>query len=124
LMDAVAGDDALSDSIVAGQLAAVERLRARNFEGTLLGFVAKALASPRVGVARVTADFWEQFDRAETLEEIRQYRPSAYKALPEAVRRSSISGFLPPTKGTPSATARGERAISFDRSATRRICMR
>jgi hypothetical protein len=30
----------------------------------------------------VAFDFWEQFDRAEQLEELRLYRPSIYKALP------------------------------------------
>ncbi len=28
-------------------------------------------------------DFWEQFDLAEQLEEVRMYRPSALRALPE-----------------------------------------
>jgi len=32
----------------------------------------------------VTYDFWHQFDAAQALEELRLYRPSIYKALPEA----------------------------------------
>jgi hypothetical protein len=32
----------------------------------------------------VTFDFWNQFDSAQALEELRLYRPGIYKALPEA----------------------------------------
>jgi hypothetical protein len=32
----------------------------------------------------VAFDFWHQFDASEQLEEIRMYRPGAFKALPEA----------------------------------------
>src|SRR5207248_213173 len=39
LMDAVVSDVALQDQIVAGQLAAVDRLRSKDFAGALLGFV-------------------------------------------------------------------------------------
>ena len=39
LMDAIVSNAALQDAIVDGQLAAVERLRAKDFAGTLLGFV-------------------------------------------------------------------------------------
>ena len=46
-------------------------------------YVETILDSPRTGVARVGFDFWQQFDAAERLEEIRKFRPSAYKALPE-----------------------------------------
>jgi hypothetical protein len=30
----------------------------------------------------VALDFWQQFDAAQALEELRQVRPSLYKALP------------------------------------------
>jgi hypothetical protein len=33
---------------------------------------------------RVAFDFWQQFDAAEELEELRLYRPAIYKALPES----------------------------------------
>jgi L-malate glycosyltransferase len=82
LMDTILSDVALQDAIVAGQLAAVERLRARDFAGTLLGFVRQILAAPRAARPRVTFDFWHQFDAAQELEELRQYRPGIYKALP------------------------------------------
>jgi glycosyltransferase involved in cell wall biosynthesis len=84
LMDAIVSDAALQDAIVDGQTAAVRRLQAKDFPGTLLGFVDRILDSPRAAGPSVAFDFWHQFDEAEQLEELRRYRPSAYKALPEA----------------------------------------
>ncbi|MGE3509182.1 MAG: glycosyltransferase [Vicinamibacterales bacterium] len=84
LMDAVLSDAALQEAILERQDAAVERLRAKDFDGTLLGFVRQILDAPRTGRARVAFDFWEQFDEAEQLEALRLYRPSVYKALPLA----------------------------------------
>ena len=83
LMDALVSDAALRDAIVDGQLAAVERLRSRDFAGTLLGFVDRILSRPRAPKPHVLFDFWHQFDAAEELEELRLYRPSVYRALPE-----------------------------------------
>ena len=40
--------------------------------------------APRAPAPHVAFDFWQQFDAAEELEELRLYRPSIYKALPEA----------------------------------------
>jgi L-malate glycosyltransferase len=84
LIDAVVSNAALQDAIVEGQLAAVERLRARDFGGMLLGFVDRIQSCPRAAAHRVAFDFWEQFDAAQQLEELRLYRPAIYKALPEA----------------------------------------
>jgi glycosyltransferase involved in cell wall biosynthesis len=84
LMDAIISNVDLQDAIVDGQLAAVERLRAKDFSGTLLGFVEDILSAPRSPAPRVAYDFWHQFDAAQALEELRLYRPSIYKALPEA----------------------------------------
>lgn len=84
LMDAVLSDGALRERIIEGQTAAVDRLRAKDFSGTLLGFVEGILASPRAAWPSVAYDFWRQFDAAEVLEAIRRERPSAFKALPEA----------------------------------------
>jgi L-malate glycosyltransferase len=84
LMDAVLSDPDLQDRIVEGQLDAVDRLQARDFDGTLLRFVDQIFSAPRVGVPRVAFDFWHQFDAFEALEEVRLFRPSAFKALPEA----------------------------------------
>ncbi len=83
LMDAVLSDPDLQDEIVGRQLDAVDRLQARDFDGTLLRFVEGILTSPRLGQPHVAFDFWRQFDQLEELEEIRRYRPSAFMALPE-----------------------------------------
>jgi hypothetical protein len=84
LMDAVISDAALQDEIVAGQLDAVARLQAKDFDGTLLRFVDQILSSPRQGTSHVAFDFWHQFDSFEQLEDLRLDRPSAFAALPEA----------------------------------------
>ena len=69
--------------IVEGQLAAVGRLRARDFAGTLLRFVDKILSGPRAPAPKVTFDFWGQFDAAEEIDELRLHRPALYQALPQ-----------------------------------------
>ena len=84
LMDAILSNASLRHRIVEGQLAAVDRLRAKDFGGTLLGFVNDILAKPRAPAPTVAFDFWAQFDAAQELEEIRLVRPAAYHALPEA----------------------------------------
>ena len=83
LMDAVLSNPDLQDAIIDAQLGAVERLQAKDFDGTLLRFVEQILASPRQGSAHVSYDFWHQFDALERLQETRMFRPSAYMALPE-----------------------------------------
>jgi L-malate glycosyltransferase len=83
LMDEIVSNAALQDRIVDGQLAAVERLRSKDFAGTLLGFVDRIRAAPRAAAPHVAFDFWGQFDAAQELEELRMYRPGIYKALPE-----------------------------------------
>jgi L-malate glycosyltransferase len=82
LMDAIVSDASLQDRIVEAQLAAVVRLRSKDFAGTLRGFVDQILASPRAPRPAVTFDFWHQFDAAQELEELRLYRPAIYQALP------------------------------------------
>jgi L-malate glycosyltransferase len=84
LVDAVVSSPLLQDAIVDGQLAAVERLLAKDFGRMLLDFVSRILSCPRAASPRVAFDFWEQFDAAWHLEELRLYRPAIYKALPEA----------------------------------------
>jgi glycosyltransferase involved in cell wall biosynthesis len=84
LMDEIISNADLQDRIVDGQLAAVGRLQSRDFAGTLLGVVARILASPRAPAPHVAFDFWAQFDAAQELEELRMSRPGIYKALPEA----------------------------------------
>ena len=40
--------------------------------------------APRAPAPRVAPDFWRQFDEAEMLDEVRKYRPAAFKRLPDA----------------------------------------
>ena len=82
LMDAIVADRDLQERIVEGQLAAVARLQAKDFGGTLLRFVDEILSKPRAPLPKVTFDFWGQFDAAQELEEIRLFRPALYHALP------------------------------------------
>ena len=83
LMDAIVSNCALQDALVDGQLAAVDRLRAKDFAGTLIRLVDEILAAPRARPAKVAFDFWHQFDAAQELEELRLSRPGIYKALPD-----------------------------------------
>jgi len=82
LMDAVLSNSDVQEAVIHGQLAAVDRLRARDFAGTLLGLINRILSARRAQTPRVTYDFWHQFDAAEELEELRLDRPSIYKVLP------------------------------------------
>ena len=82
LMDAITADRGLQERIVEGQLAAVDRLRSKDFGGTLLRFVDDILSAPRAPQPKVAFDFWGQFDAAQELEEIRLFRPALYHALP------------------------------------------
>jgi glycosyltransferase involved in cell wall biosynthesis len=84
VMDAVLGDAALEQAIVESQDAALDRLRAKDFGGTLLRYVRQLLDRPPRAAPEVAFDFWAQFDQYERLEELRQYRPALYRALPEA----------------------------------------
>ena len=84
LIDLIATDAALQDRIIEGQDAALARLQARDFAGTLLKFVDQVRSHPRRAHPPTTDDFWEQVKLAEELEEIRSYRPAAFQALPKA----------------------------------------
>ena len=82
LINAVIADRAVADRIVEGQYAALDRLQAKDFAGTLLRHVDTVLGSPRKPHPPVAFDFWDQVDQAEELDEIKAYRPSAFLALP------------------------------------------
>jgi glycosyltransferase involved in cell wall biosynthesis len=84
LMNAVLSDGDLEDRVLAAQDAALDRLRAQDFGALAVQFVTQVLASPRRPPAPVAYDFWRQFRQAEELEEIRQRRPAAFRALPFA----------------------------------------
>ena len=83
LIHEIVTDQALADRIVCGQDAALARLVARDFGGTLLRFIDQVRARPRITHPPTAYDFWDQVALAEELEEIRMYRPSAYQALPK-----------------------------------------
>jgi len=82
LMHALVSDAAFEDRVLAAQDAALARLVAKDFDGLVVRFVRDVLASPRRPPAPVAYDFWRQVKLAEELEEIRQYRPAAFRALP------------------------------------------
>jgi glycosyltransferase involved in cell wall biosynthesis len=84
LMDTILSDAALRERILDGQERALDRLLATDFKSTLLSLLDGILSGPRAPRPRVAFDFWERFDAAQDLEELRKYRPSLYKALPEA----------------------------------------
>jgi glycosyltransferase involved in cell wall biosynthesis len=84
LVDAVVSDDALYARVVARQNEALVRLRAQDFDRTLLGFVDNVLSTPRRPAPQVAWDFWDQFRQAEELYELQQYRPALFRGLPES----------------------------------------
>lgn len=84
LMDAVVSDARIEEAVIESQDASLQRLRARDFGGTLLRFVEQTLALPPRDAPEVAWDFWHQFDQFERLEELRQFRPALFRALPQA----------------------------------------
>ena len=60
----------------------LDRLEAKDFAGTLLRHVDNVVAAPRREHPPVAFDFWDQVNQAEEYDEIKQYRPSAFLALP------------------------------------------
>jgi glycosyltransferase involved in cell wall biosynthesis len=84
-------DPGVEDAVLAAQDSALDRLLARDFAGTLLGHVERLLATPPRPAPAVTWDFWAQFEQFDRLEELRQFRPSLFRALPAADQ--------PPTAG-------------------------
>jgi hypothetical protein len=72
----------IEDAVVASQDAALARLLDRDFAGTLLGFVDGLRQRPPRPAPPVAYDFWAQFDQFERLEELRQFRPAVFQALP------------------------------------------
>lgn len=82
LVDAVLSDAAVGQRVLAAQDAALARLKARDFGGTLLAWVDRIAASPRAGTPHVAFDFWDQLRAYERLEELRMFRPAVFKGLP------------------------------------------
>jgi L-malate glycosyltransferase len=113
LMEAVLDDGRLEDAILESQDSALERLRARDFGGTLLRFVDQTLAGPPREAPEVAWDFWQQFDQFERLEEVRQFRPALYRALP------NHPGCGMRDAGSGSEAARTSAALSTHQDRTR-----
>jgi hypothetical protein len=82
----------VEDAIVASQDAALGRLLAKDFGGTLLRFVDQVRAMPPCPAPEVPYDFWPMFDQAERLEELRQFRPAIYRALPASADGRAEAG--------------------------------
>jgi glycosyltransferase involved in cell wall biosynthesis len=83
LMDAVL-DPRIEEAVLQSQDASLQRLRARDFDRTLLRFVEQTLAMPPRQAPEVSWDFWYQFDQFDRFEELRQFRPALFRALPKA----------------------------------------
>jgi L-malate glycosyltransferase len=102
LMDAVLRDADLRERVLDSQDAALDRLLAQDFAGTLRGFVDRVLAAPRQAQYDVVFDFWRQFDAHEELAALKKLRPGLYEALP-----TEAGG--PPSRPEPDASARQVR---------------
>jgi glycosyltransferase involved in cell wall biosynthesis len=96
LVDAVTSSDDLASDVLARQDEALDRLLARDFAGLVVGFARRVLEGRRRPAPAVAADFWQQFRLAEELEEIRQTRPAAFRALPYAPADTSPVADLGP----------------------------
>jgi glycosyltransferase involved in cell wall biosynthesis len=83
LIEALVSEDGLRQSVIEAQDAALKRLRDGDFPGTLAGFVEQVRRAPARPPRRVTAGFWHQVRFAERYEELREFRPSLYRALPK-----------------------------------------
>ena len=91
VMAAILEDGDVEDAVVASQDAALARLLAKDFGGTLLRFVDRIRATAPRAAPEVPYDFWAMFDQAERLEELRQFRPAIYRALPASEDRRPAS---------------------------------
>jgi glycosyltransferase involved in cell wall biosynthesis len=112
LMSAVLDDPALEAAVVDSQDAALARLRARDFGGTLLRTIRPLLEAGLREAPEVAWDFWAQYDQSERLEELRQFRPALFRALPIdpalGARRSALAAREPePARHDSAPGARG-----------------
>jgi glycosyltransferase involved in cell wall biosynthesis len=95
VMAAILDDADVEEAVVASQDAALQRLLAKDFAGTLLRFVDELRATPPRSAPEVPYDFWPMFGQAERLEELRQFRPAVYRALPTPDDRRPTSEQTP-----------------------------
>jgi len=68
VMQAMLDNPDIEDAVVASQDAALDRLRQKDFAGTLLRYVDQVRAAPAHPAPEVPYDFWPMFDQAERLE--------------------------------------------------------
>jgi glycosyltransferase involved in cell wall biosynthesis len=93
LMEAVLDDPKIENAVLQSQDEALDRLLKKDFAGTLLSFVGRVAAAAPRPAPDVAWDFWAQFDQFERLEELRQFRPALFQALPDpplGARRSPL----------------------------------
>jgi glycosyltransferase involved in cell wall biosynthesis len=81
VIDELVTNTPLQERVLANQDAALARLQARDFDGTLLRFIEHVKQSPRLSHPPVAPDFWQQVEFTEKLSEIRLHRPGAFQAL-------------------------------------------
>ena len=98
LMDAILDDAGIEAGVLRSQDAALDRLLARDFAGLLRGFVEGVRRQPARQAPAVAWDFWSQFEQFDRLEELRQFRPALYRALPEAPEPARAHAAGPPTR--------------------------
>ena len=116
LMEAVLDNPTLEDAVLESQDAALARLQARDFGGTLLRFVDQVLAAPPRPAPSVAWDFWAQFEQFERFEELRQFRPALFQAFPR-LRPNRGSGLG--TRGSASGRAPALGHVPTARRETR-----
>lgn len=111
LMDAVLDDSHVEEAVLQSQDAALQRLLARDFDGTLLRYVEQTLATPPRSAPDVPFDFWPQFDQFDRLEELRQFRPAVYRALPlpPSMSGSAVRGARSGNTADPELSESGSR---------------
>src|SRR6266542_3214260 len=111
LMAAILDDANLEDRIVASQDAALDRLLQKDFAGTLLRFVDRIRGTAARSAPEVPYDFWTMFDQAERLEELRQFRPAVYRALPMSEDRDPRA--KTPASSTSAPLSSGDRTSNL-----------
>jgi glycosyltransferase involved in cell wall biosynthesis len=91
LLQSIVSDAATETRVLEAQDAALERMRRQDFDGTVLRLVREALTVPHRAPAAVAYDFWRQVALADELEELRQVRPAAFRALPVAPDAAAVA---------------------------------